>query len=532
MCGHESPAGSSFCLNCGSSLAQAPAPAQFNPTPGGNPGLPVVCPACRGENPPGMKFCRACGTGLSAAGAPPMGQPPGIGGGAQNMGYGGAMGAPGNPPMQATMIPGGPPPGANPYGAPNPYGGPSANPPNANPYGAPGAYGAPMSPPMGPPPMSPPSAPGGYGAAAPFGAAMTPPAASNSPMYVPTLAQDGPPGSGAGLPPTKASPDMIKCPRCGTSTPVGFAYCQQCGLHMSALQPTDPGANARVRPPTGGSSGPLGGSGGSTGAGAPAFGQANVDGHAMTLATDGGRPSPLASSSPVIRPASSPAPSPSPSAGPAWGAAVLVNRDGSDGQRFPLAGEYCVVGRAGADIAFDDDRFLARQHARFERAGDGTVKIEALDKLNGVFRKADLPVELADGIVVLVGREVLRYEKVDAEEVKVHPLVRHGVALFGSPPREPWGRFVQIIPSGGYRDVRHLAGEEVVLGREEGDIVFRDDAFMSRRHAAVTWDGLKAQITDLGSSNGTFVRITQPTLVKTGDHVRMGDQLLRIEFGK
>jgi len=32
---------------------------------------------------------------------------------------------------------------------------------------------------------------------------------------------------------------------------------------------------------------------------------------------------------------------------------------------------------------------------------------------------------------------------------------------------------------GGYRDIRHLAGEEVVLGREEGDIVFRDDAFMS-----------------------------------------------------
>ena len=92
----------------------------------------------------------------------------------------------------------------------------------------------------------------------------------------------------------------------------------------------------------------------------------------------------------------------------------------------------------------------------------------------------------------------------------MHPLVRHGVALFGSPPREPWGRLLQIIPSGGYRDVRHLVGEEVVLGREEGDIVFRDDAFMSRRHAAVTWDGKRAQITDLGSSNGTFVRHHRP----------------------
>lgn len=89
---------------------------------------------------------------------------------------------------------------------------------------------------------------------------------------------------------------------------------------------------------------------------------------------------------------------------------------------------------------------------------------------------------------------------------------------------------MQLVPSGGYRDVRHLIVEETVLGREEGDIVFRDDAFMSRRHAAVTWDGKRAQITDLGSSNGTFVRILVPTLLKHGDHVRMGDQLLRIEL--
>jgi hypothetical protein len=191
-----------------------------------------------------------------------------------------------------------------------------------------------------------------------------------------------------------------------------------------------------------------------------------------------------------------------------------------------------VVGRAGADIAFDDDRFLAKQHARFERGTDGTLRVHALDTLNGVFKKADGTVELADGTTILVGREVLQFEKVTPEEKTVHPLVRHGVSLFGSPPREPYARLVQLVPSGGYRDVRHLIGEETVLGREEGDIVFRDDAFMSRRHAAVTWDGKRAQITDLGSSNGTFVRISGPTSLKHGDHVRMGDQLLRIELGR
>jgi pSer/pThr/pTyr-binding forkhead associated (FHA) protein len=282
---------------------------------------------------------------------------------------------------------------------------------------------------------------------------------------------------------------------------------------MQAMQPTDPGQSPRPRTPS------------SSGDGRAVVGalasNMPIDPQGATLATDGVRAGSIAV--PAGRAGSV--------AGPAWGTAILVNRDGSDGQRFNLAGEYAVVGRAGADIAFDDDRFLARQHARFERTGDG-VKVLSLDTLNGVFKKADLPVDLVDGMTILVGREVLRYEKVDPEEVKVHPLIRHGVALFGSPPREPWGRFVAIVPSGGWRDVRHLAGEEIVLGREEGDIVFRDDAFMSRRHAAVTWDGKRAQITDLGSSNGTFVRITGPTPIKHGDHVRMGDQLLRIELGK
>jgi len=329
-----------------------------------------------------------------------------------------------------------------------------------------------------------------------------------SPLPVqPTMVSEARPG-GALRPGPGATGGGATCPRCGTPAQAGFAYCQQCGLHLQGIQPTDPGA-ARIRPPSA--------------ARPPTSGnQAPIDPQAATMATDGAR-------APA---AATPAAAARPQTGPSWGTAILVNRDGSDGQRYPLSGEYLIIGRAGADIAFDDDRFLGRQHARLERGADGTVKIAPMEVLNGVFRKADTPVDLADGALILVGREVLRYERVDPEEVKVHPLVRHGVALFGSPPREPWGRLLQIVPNGGYRDVRHLAAEEVVLGREEGDIVFRDDAFMSRRHAALTWDGKRVQLTDLGSSNGTFVRISGPTPLKHGDHVRMGDQLLRIELGR
>ena len=462
-CGHQSPPGSSFCLNCGTALAAAPAQ-----TPGGGPGLPVICGACRGENPPGMKFCRNCGAALGATtpGAP-MFAPPGVGA-----------------PMMA------PPPGMPPPGMPPP-----------GPFAGPSSLGAPKLAPHGP---------------------------------------NATPATAAGLR-VSAQGSTITCPRCGTSTPTGFAYCQQCGLHLNAIAPTDPGAGAgpsRARPITGGQ--PLSSAPASVPLAPPVKLNAPIDPHAGTLAADNMssaamRPSSPAQIAPPIRPStgSSPPPAsvsrdaPRPS-GSTWGTAILVNRDGSDGQRFPLTSDDTIVGRAGADIAFDDDRFLARQHARIERTNDG-IKIHPLDNTNGVFKKTEGSVELADGAIILVGREVLRFEKVSTEERTVHPLVRHGVALFGSPPRDPWARVVQLIPSGGARDIRHLIGEEIVLGREEGEIVFRDDAFMSRRHAAITWDGRRALLTDLGSSNGTFVRITGPTVIKNGDHVRMGDQLLRIE---
>jgi pSer/pThr/pTyr-binding forkhead associated (FHA) protein len=255
--------------------------------------------------------------------------------------------------------------------------------------------------------------------------------------------------------------------------------------------------------------------------GAPFPGQASIDAQGPTLAQSDPMRAPSGPHLALVRPPSTP--------GIAWGSAVLVNRDGSDGQRFPLISEDTVIGRAGADIAFDDDRFLARQHARITRAPDGNVAVRALDIVNGVFMRCDAPVELFDGAVILLGREVLRFERLPVDERTAPALVRHGVAVFGSPPRDPWGRVVQLVPSGGARDVRHLASEEIVLGREEGDVVFRDDAFMSRRHAAIRWEGSRATLTDLGSSNGTFLRIAGVVPVKHGDHLRVGDQLLRIE---
>jgi pSer/pThr/pTyr-binding forkhead associated (FHA) protein len=212
---------------------------------------------------------------------------------------------------------------------------------------------------------------------------------------------------------------------------------------------------------------------------------------------------------------------------PVHGTLVAVNRDGSDGRIIEIGAETFDIGRSEGSLNFADDPYLAARHARLIAAG-GKVVVRPLDAVNGVFVRVQ-SCDLLPGDSFLVGKELLRYEPLAPEERDLPPLIEHGVRIFGSAPREAWGRLRQLTIAGTARDVWHLTRPELVLGREEGDVTFPDDEFMSRRHAAVKRIGSKARLEDLGSSNGTFVRVRGDRELKSGDLLRIGDQLLRYE---
>lgn len=360
------------------------------------------------------------------------------------------------------------------------------------------------------------------------------------------MAPAGAPVMATPVPPV---PDFQTCPRCGTQAHAGLAFCQQCG----AMLPTVPGGNpatraaraaavAAQRPPAtapeplmpamvGEDEGALGSSPGTPPHAAPAA--------VLTSPGGGHRPAPQTipgTVQPVIPGAGSSRPlartvsvAPAARTAPAWGVLYAVRRDGTDGQSFPLSGEWVEIGRQGADLTFDD-RHLAGRHARFEQIAGGGCRVVPIDLLNGVYRRIRAAHVLPGGTHFLIGRELLRFDVVEDDERQVTPLVRHGVALFGSPPRAPWGRLVQLLANGSIRDVRHLFGSEAVLGREDGDVVFRDDEFLSRRHATLRWQGGQCVLEDLKSSNGTFIRLRGPQPLEHGDTLRMGDQMFRLEL--
>ncbi len=211
---------------------------------------------------------------------------------------------------------------------------------------------------------------------------------------------------------------------------------------------------------------------------------------------------------------------------------VTLLKDGSEGRSIPLAEHDADIGGSEGDITFPDDPYLSPRHARIAcRASNYTLR--DLDSVNGVYVRLREAVEVRDRDVVLIGQQVLRFELLGDGELPLGPASQKGVLVFGTPEAARFARLVQYTTEGVGRDVHYLFRDETVIGRENGDIVFTDDPFLSRRHAALRVDHAANRFTlhDLGSSNGTAIRIRGEHVLRDGDQFRIGRHLFRFEAG-
>ena len=182
-----------------------------------------------------------------------------------------------------------------------------------------------------------------------------------------------------------------------------------------------------------------------------------------------------------------------------------------------------------------NDPYVAPRHARLSRR-NGRFFVRDLESVNGVYvrLRGQAAERLQHADLVLVGLEVLRFEVVSDAEKGLSPAVERGTQIFGSPSAARHMRLCQRTVEGVTRDVYYPTRDEAIVGREQGDIVFTNDPFMSRRHAAITRDPSNGtfSIRDLGSSNGTYLAIRAERELSPGDHVRIGQHLFRLDVGR
>lgn len=262
---------------------------------------------------------------------------------------------------------------------------------------------------------------------------------------------------------------------------------------------------------------------------------------------------------PTVAPKSDVNPTPAPPVrGPAptpqRGRIVVIAKSGADGPSYPF-GDVLDIGRLEGNVIVGEDPYLSPRHVRLSWENSKFV-LRDLASTNGVYLRLapsrdtsqrpssdspEIAVPLVDHDLILVGQQVLRFDILREAEAGFGPAEEHGTLLFGSPAAPRYARLSQRTVEGIARDVYYVRKVETVLGRESGDVVFTEDPFLSRRHAAIrlltrnggspsTGGELQFALVDLGSSNGTFLRIRSDVELAPGDHFRVGQQLFRVDF--
>jgi pSer/pThr/pTyr-binding forkhead associated (FHA) protein len=461
----------------------------------------IVCKACGKENQDHYKFCLGCGAELTRPQKPEEqnmammktmmadisqgGTTPTPPGGAKLPGMSptpnpAPSGGPGGPP------PGGPPPGG--YGAgPSgpPPGVPTGSVPAARPYGAPGApSGPPPGAPSGPPPGAPAGpGPGGFGqASGGFG---------QTPGTSPGGGYGQAPGPAAGGRPP-ASNDFESSP--GTSP--GSAFGQVPGTTPGTAQHQAPAADR----PCPSCSTPV----------PPAFKFCGACGHRMEEI-----------SAPVSAPRST-SDYPETQA-QTRSTLTLIRPDGSEGGTHHLQDGENKLGRDHGAI-FENDGYLSPTHAELVVNAAGAV-VRDLDSLNGVFVKMTDEEQIEGGQVLRLGQELLRFDFIEPPE----PL-EDGTEVMGSPNPGYWGKITVVIGDGVDGSAYPLLGDSVTMGRERGDINFPDDGYVSGLHARLSTRDGKVYLSDMGSSNGTFIKVQGERQIDDESFVLLGQQLFRLNL--
>ena len=77
------------------------------------------------------------------------------------------------------------------------------------------------------------------------------------------------------------------------------------------------------------------------------------------------------------------------------------------------------------------------------------------------------------------------------------------------------------------RRTTHSFRDRFVIGREAGDLRVSDDPYLSGEHVAIRRVGARYVLSDLDSSNGTFLRIQDEVELRPGDEILIGGQVFR-----
>ena len=204
---------------------------------------------------------------------------------------------------------------------------------------------------------------------------------------------------------------------------------------------------------------------------------------------------------------------------------IRGDQEGMDGVNYALQSDQHIAGREQEEILFPDDTWLSPRHANFMYEGDKLI-VKDEGSTNGIYLRIRQPTELQPGDNFLCGDQLFRLEETLPDTSGPDDAQTY---FYSSPKRPCAFRLVQSLV-GGIDGMVHCSRETAaMIGREESDVNFPEDIYMSGNHARVENAGGRYVLTDLDSRNGTYVRVKGQAELSHGDYLFLGKQLLRVE---
>jgi pSer/pThr/pTyr-binding forkhead associated (FHA) protein len=241
---------------------------------------------------------------------------------------------------------------------------------------------------------------------------------------------------------------------------------------------------------------------------------------------------PPAAVSPAPAPAAAQPAQPAPVTGPLVpGRATLIleRGEGIDGASFHLDKDVVGAGRTQGAVIFPDDPCLAPLHATFFYR-DGALHLRDEGAPGGTYlRLRGLSVPLRHGDLFAVGDRLLRFAGSLPSPAPGPP---DGTRRLGAPrPPTPTIVIEELLEGGVTGRVFVRGGGSVTIGRSGCAVNLGDDPHLSQAHAELVVDSAgSARLKDLGSSNGTFIRVPPHAEreLHDGDWLRLGREVLRV----
>jgi hypothetical protein len=208
---------------------------------------------------------------------------------------------------------------------------------------------------------------------------------------------------------------------------------------------------------------------------------------------------------------------------------TLVKGHTQFGTQWRLQAGETVIGRTSGMVLFPDDSYLAARHCRVEFRGEDLWLVPE-DEANGVYLRIRQPENLAFGGDFVIGVQRMRLiGPAELPRAVNGPAPGDDTRLLGTEVPVDSFAVKRVFQDPNLAEVYFRPQRVLSIGRARCDVNFPDDPFLSGRHAQLTRTTTGATLEDLGSRNGTFIRVVGDRKLGHGDVIMLGEQVLRVE---